>query len=195
MTTTVSATHPNNFSQLKCSPSTLICREKTVILGDVTIGPDCVIHPTVSILAREGPIIIGSNNLIEERVVIVNSRQEPMIIGDHNVFEVDTCCEAPRIGNHNVLESKSKISPHVELTDNCIIGAGCEISNQKEANHGEMRKIQPYTVVSGKDLTTRVVEDLPTSWQTSQLEFLRKILPNYQKLWRPGGLAGTPQHK
>lgn len=198
-TTTATAAHPNNFAHLKCPPSTLICREKTIILGDVTIGADCVIHPTTTIIARNGPIVIGSNNLIEERVNIVNNRPEPMRIGDHNVFEVDARCEAIRVGNNNILESKSEVGMNIELTDNCIVGAGCVLSNQNSSTdkNVEIRKLPSHTVISGRDMNMRVVPDLPSSSHGSQLDFLRKILPNYQKLWRPNqpNLPTTPQQQ
>lgn len=199
MTSAASASHPHNFAQLKSPPSTLICREKTVILGDVTIGSDCVIHPTVTILARNGPIVLGNSNLIEERVSIINERSETLTIGDDNVFEVDSYCEATRIGDHNILESKSSVGRNVELTDYCIIGAGCAFSNQcSDANENKtIKTLPPHTVISGRDLNIRVVPDLPTSTHGSQLDFLRKILPNYQKLWRPmtSNLPTTPSQK
>lgn len=185
----------NNFANLKCPPSTIICREKTVILGDVTIGSDCIIHPTANIIAKNGPIIIGSNNLVEERVNIINNRSEPMIIGDHNVFEVDSRCEAPRVGDHNVLESKSVVGKNVELTDNCIIGAGCTLFNQETIDEENVKKFPSHTVISGENMSRRVVPDLPSSSHGSQLDFLRKILPNYQKLWRPANLPMTPQQR
>lgn len=198
MTANITTSPAHNFSDLKSPPSTIICREKTVILGDVTIGSDCVIHPTVNIVAKNGPIIIGNNNLIEERVSIVNNRHELMVIGDDNVFEVDSSCEAIKIGNHNILESKSSIGANIELADNCIIGAGCVISNYSTENHeSKVKRFPSHTVISGQELNERVVSDLPTSTHVSQLDFLRKILPNYQKLWRPSAqnLPSTPQAK
>ncbi len=42
------------------------------IVGDVTIGAHCVVTQGCSILAIDGPIVIGDSNLIEERVRIVN---------------------------------------------------------------------------------------------------------------------------
>lgn len=196
MATPIQPTHPDNFAKLKCPPSTIICREKTVILGDVTIGPESVVHPTTCIIARNGPIVIGSNNLIEERVIITNNRTEPMIIGDHNVFEVDSYCEARRVGNNNVMESKSFVGPNVELTNNCIIGAGCRLSNNDEqAEQPEIDRFEPNTVISGRNLNRRTMSDLPASSHASQLDFLRKILPNYQKLWRPANLPQTPPQR
>lgn len=197
-TNTISATHPHNFAQLKCPTSSLICREKTVIFGDVTIGNDCVIHPTAYIVARNGPIVIGNNNLIEERVKIINNKPEPMVIGDHNVFEVDSYCEASKIGDNNIMESKSRINERIELTDNCIIGAGCNLSDMdknNETSQSDRRIFPSNTVICGRDMNKRVVKDLPASSHGSQIDFLRKILPNYQKLWRSPNQPLTPQQK
>lgn len=188
--------HPQNFAQLKCPLSTLICKEKTVILGDVTIGPECVIHPTAQIVARNGPIIIGSNNLIEERVTIINNRSETMVIGDHNVFEVDSYCESPRVGNNNIMEAKSSVGPDTVLTNNCIIGAGCKLADRSMTQRNEPATDLPVnSVITGSNMARRVVENLPSSSHASQLDFLRKILPNYQKLWRPPNYPSTPQQR
>lgn len=170
-----------------------------MILGDVTIGSDCVVHPTVQIIARQGPIRIGNNNLIEERVSIINDKPEPLIIGDHNVFEVDSRCLSTNVGNNNVMESKSSIDSTIELSDSCVIGAGCQLASDSLVHVNERKlskeKLDPFTVVSGRNMNRRVVRNLPASSHNSQLDFLRKILPNYQKLWRPSNLPVTPQIK
>lgn len=144
------------------------------------------VQVAATIIAKNGPIIIGGNNLIEERVCIINLKSETMTIGNHNVFEVYSECRASLVGNHNVLEAKSFLGENIELTNNCVIGAGCKLLD------GEIR-LQPYTVVSGSDLNKRTVLDIPVGSHSSQLDFLRKILPNYQKLWRPANSPSTPQ--
>jgi dynactin-6 len=201
----IQPTHPDNFAKLKCPPSTIICREKTVILGDVTLGPDCVVHPTARIIAYKGPITMGGNNLIEERVNIINNSAEPMVIGNNNVFEVDSRSEAQRIGNNNIIECKAYAGPSIILTDNCIIGAGCRLADKPTSSADNSQQAQkpqpmsrpldvfePNTEVYGAGTHRRVVKDLPASSHSSQLDFLRKILPNYQKLWRPTNLPATP---
>lgn len=199
MSSTVSTGHPQNFMNLKCPSSTLICREKTVILGDVTIGAECVIHPTATIIARHGPIVIGNNNLIEERVNIINDKPKPMCIGDNNVFEVDARCCSTHVGNNNTMESKSSIDESIVLTNECVIGAGCCLSTTLGTDESDdpvkVEVLEERTVISGRNLDRRVVPNMPPSPHESQLDFLRKILPNYQKLWRSSNLPSTPQLK
>uniref|UniRef100_A0A0K0ECA3 Dynactin subunit 6 n=1 Tax=Strongyloides stercoralis TaxID=6248 RepID=A0A0K0ECA3_STRER len=66
--------------------------EKSIFKGEITIGDSTVIQPLASILATNGPIIIGEKNIIEEFVIIenLNENGEPLIIGDKNTFEVQS---------------------------------------------------------------------------------------------------------
>jgi len=77
---------------LKISKSAVVCVEAD-IHGDVEIGERTVIHPKAQIIAENGPIIIGTDNLIEECVVIRNRFKTPMRIGNENIFEVSSSFE------------------------------------------------------------------------------------------------------
>ena len=91
---------------LRIDKSSVVCVEAEII-GDVRIGQRSVIHPKVClyeimlaerfiiylkarIIAEHGPIIIGNDNLIEEAVLIKNSRPETLHIGNENIFEVQS---------------------------------------------------------------------------------------------------------
>ncbi|CAG8547198.1 6137_t:CDS:10, partial [Dentiscutata heterogama] len=93
----------------------VVCQD-TEMKGEIDIGSGTVLHPQCKILAESGPIIIGSNNIIEENVTIINKQPTPLIIGDENVFEVGCYVEGSKIGNKNIIEAKG---------DNCVIGAVC----------------------------------------------------------------------
>ncbi len=49
----------------------VVCVEAEVT-GDVKIGTKTIIHPCAKILAKNGPILIGDFNIIEELSTIVN---------------------------------------------------------------------------------------------------------------------------
>nr|CAD7258124.1 unnamed protein product [Timema shepardi] len=137
---------------IKILPGALVCKECD-LQGEITIGSMTIVHPKVTIIAEAGPIIIGENNLIEEQTSIINrlpqgtttpSTTPVLIIGANNVFEVDSYSEAMKIGDNNVLESKAFIGRDVELTNGCIIGAGCrvvcpETVSENTIIHGETR--------------------------------------------------------
>lgn len=54
-----------------------------------------------------------------------------LIIGNNNVFEVDCTVEACRIGDNNVFESKCFVGNKVTVSDGCIIGAGCKLTEEQ----------------------------------------------------------------
>nr|AAW26087.1 SJCHGC03086 protein [Schistosoma japonicum] len=75
-------------SQVHITPGAVVCSE-CELSGEIIIGANTIIHPRARIIAEAGPIHIGSFNLIEEQVEIVNKIPGfTMKIGDHNVFEV-----------------------------------------------------------------------------------------------------------
>ncbi|XP_029035823.1 dynactin subunit 6 [Osmia lignaria lignaria] len=171
-------------TNLKISAGALVC-EESILKGDITIGPKTVIHPRASIIAEAGPIIIGEGNIIEEMATITNrlpadapelTTVRVQIIGNYNVFETDCTCEAFKVGDNNILESKAHVAREVELTNGCVIGASCSLT--------ESETIPENTIVYGSQCQRREMYDKPFP-QIGQLEFLLKILPNYHHLRKP----------
>jgi len=172
------------MSAISIAPGAVICSESTIV-GDVTIGTRTVVHPKAQIIAESGPIIIGDNNLIEERARIVNSRVSDskvvpvMIIGNNNVFEVDCTSNALKIGDNNVLESKSVVGRATELSNGCIVGAGCHVTTEEV--------LPENCVIYGSANDRRIQTDKPVP-QTLQIDFLSKVLPNYHHLKKPNAM-------
>lgn len=131
---------------LKIFPKALVCEESN-IKGDVTVSAGCVIHPHCNINAENGPIIFGENCIVEEYVTITNSIGQALYIGNNNVFEVGCSVEALKIGDKNVFEAKSLVSNEVEVTNGCIIGAGCRVEGKQI--------LLESTVIYGKDCLQR----------------------------------------
>ena len=169
------------MSSISIANGAVVCSE-CKIEGDVSIGSKTVIHPKAQIIAEAGPIIIGENNLIEERTRIINRNPEGaettpvMIIGNNNVFEVDCSSNALKIGDHNVLESKSFVGRTTVLSNGCVIGAGCRIDTNET--------LPENCVVYGLKSERQIMSDKPTS-QTPQIEHLSKLLPKYHHLKKP----------
>ncbi|CAG8556633.1 19966_t:CDS:10, partial [Cetraspora pellucida] len=147
----------------------VVCQD-TEMKGEIDIGSGTVLHPQCKIVAESGPIIIGSNNIIEENVTIINKQPTPLIIGDENVFEVGCYVEGSRIGNKNVVEAKARILGTTSLGDNCVIGAVCS-TKRDEA-------ILDNTVIYG-DHHNRRIQTASGGQQSSlharHLEYLREI--------------------
>ncbi|XP_039255292.2 dynactin subunit 6-like [Styela clava] len=169
---------PEADKLLKIAPDTVVC-VNAEIKGDVTIGSKTIIHPKARICAQDGPIIIGEGNLIEEQSLIINknipgeTEGQPLIIGNYNVFEVGSVCETKAVGDNNIIESKAKVGPYTKLTNGCVIGALCEV------NTNEI--LPENTLICGEDYLRRRLNEHPQP-QHQQLDYLRKILPNYHYL-------------
>ncbi|XP_017762029.1 PREDICTED: dynactin subunit 6 [Eufriesea mexicana] len=171
-------------TNVKIAVGALVCQD-CVLKGDITIGPRTVIHPRASIIAEAGPIIIGEGNIIEEMAIIANrlpadapeSTTVPVqIVGNYNVFETDCTCEAFKVGDNNILESKSYVCREVELTTGCIIGASCRLT--------EADVIPENNIIYGSDCQRREMHDKPYP-PLSQIEYLFKILPSYHHFLKP----------
>ena len=166
---------------LTIAPGAIVCNESH-LMGEISIGTRSVVHPKAQIIAEAGPIIIGENNMIEERAKIINAKDpngettKVMIIGNNNVFEVDSTSYALKIGDYNNLESKSTVGKSTVLTNGCIIGAGCKLLTEEV--------LPENCVVYGAKNDRRVQGDRPGP-QTLQIEYLSKVLPHYHHLKKP----------
>lgn len=97
------------------------------------------------------------------------------IVGNYNVFEVDCICEAHKVGDNNILETKgtccysvyfcystlyqfflssiAHISKDVELTNGCVIGTACSLI--------EPETVPENTVIYGSRCQRREMNDKP----------------------------------
>lgn len=123
--------------------------------------------------------MIGENCIFEEYSTIINKTlptdSEPitMTIGANNIFEVGCRVESRNIGEKNIFECKSFVSPHVIVSNGCVVGAGCQLLGDQE--------LKEKTVVFGRDCQQREAIETQGS-HILQVDFLRKVLPNYHHL-------------
>ncbi|CAG0893171.1 unnamed protein product [Darwinula stevensoni] len=167
------------MTTVKIAPGAVVY-SKCDLQGDITIGSHTIVHPGARIIAKGGPIVIGDCNIIEERVTILNEErgegQHVMTIGSNNVFEVDAHIEAMKIGDYNVIEPKAHLGYGIELTNGCIISAMNRLTGKET--------LPEKTVVYGSSGARRLHTEKFTS-QALQLDFLRKMFPNYHTILRP----------
>lgn len=161
-------------NNIKIMPGATVC-EKSKLSGDITVGSHAIIHPSATVIAEAGPIIIGEHCLLEEQSKIIyrspldkeKGKSKPLVIGPYNVFEVDCCVESHKIGSNNVFESKSYVGNKVTVTNGCTIGAGCRLSEEMTLNEN--------VIVFGDKCLMREGLDKPMN-QLAQMETLRKML-------------------
>ncbi|XP_036320979.1 dynactin subunit 6 isoform X1 [Rhagoletis pomonella] len=175
-----------DHNDIKIMGKAIVCEDCT-LSGDITISPGCVIHPSATIIAEAGPIVLGENCIVEEYSTIAfrlpvgqkfypSTEVRTLNVGANNVFEVGSTVEACHIGEKNVFESKCYVGPCVFVSSGCIIGAGVKLIAEQ--------KLQENIVLYGRNCLQREAIDKHGS-QTLQIDFLRKVLPNYHHLRKP----------
>mmetsp|Transcript_16162 Transcript_16162/g.21238 ORF Transcript_16162/g.21238 Transcript_16162/m.21238 type:complete len:191 (+) Transcript_16162:130-702(+) len=105
----------------------------------VTIGEGTVIHPKCEFRSLSGPIIVGNDNIFEERSIIENSQEgtedkpsEDLVIGSNNVFQVDSQFKGNVAGDANVFEAKSLVDVGCRVGTGCVVGHSAKLSEEKE---------------------------------------------------------------
>lgn len=172
---------------MKIMPRAVVC-DDAMLKGDITISSGCVIHPSAQIIAESGPIIIGENCILEEYAKIIHripsnhalaqaQENHVLVIGSNNIFEVGCTVEALKIGEKNIFECKSYVSADVTISSGCVIGAGCQVVGKQS--------LPENTVIYGNNCQQREALDKASGSHMLQLDFLRKVLPNYHHLKKP----------
>ncbi|KAJ2162009.1 hypothetical protein GGF46_001001 [Coemansia sp. RSA 552] len=164
------------MGRLHLAPRALVCKN-TIIEGDVQIGNGTVVHVGASIIAKNGPIIIGSNNIISERAAIVNHHSTPLMIGDNNLLETDALVEGRGIGHRNVVQVRGKVVGTSTLGNNCVVGPMCT-TDQTE-------NVPDNTVIFGSPQLRRTRNDSRAEHAAihlKHLEYIHEMLPRYNHI-------------
>eukprot|EP01097_Dermamoeba_algensis_P011706 TRINITY_DN918_c0_g1_i1.p1 TRINITY_DN918_c0_g1~~TRINITY_DN918_c0_g1_i1.p1 ORF type:complete len:145 (-),score=31.66 TRINITY_DN918_c0_g1_i1:198-632(-) len=134
-------------------------------------------HPRCKIIAENGPIEIGENNIFEEMVVIINKSKDVMKIGNNNIFEVGSEVYSSKIGDNNTIEAKAFVSEGTSIGNGCVIGTAVKIPCGEQ--------IADHTIVYGPTNSTKKYDFFKENHESlhlSHVEILMKTLPKFHKL-------------
>jgi len=115
-----------------------------------------VLQPRCTILAMSGPIILGSNNIVEENVVIVNRLKQPMVIGDNNLFEVG--CRQSSLASSFICSAKSLDVDSMNQASNHLQSVQTTLSESVPEFHLILSSNQ--TVPSEQDASSSLLHSL-----------------------------------
>ncbi|KAJ2365838.1 hypothetical protein IW150_006107 [Coemansia sp. RSA 2607] len=164
------------MGRLQIAPRALVCKN-AIIEGDVQIGNDTVVHVGASILARKGPIIIGTGNIISERAVIVNNHSTPLTIGDDNLIETDARIEGRGMGHRNTVQIRGVVAGTSTLGNDCVVGTTCTTNTSENVPDG--------TILFGSSLSRRKRADGNPEHRFTHkkhLEYIHEMLPRYNHI-------------
>ncbi|KAK2466705.1 hypothetical protein APHAL10511_000963 [Amanita phalloides] len=159
--------------------------EGTSPSAQISIAQGTIVHPKATIYAIVGPIVIGSNCIIEESVTIVNRRKEVMRVGDDNLFEIGCRVDSPTVGNFNTVSTRARVHHTVRISSFCVIGAACLLAPTED------EVLEDYTVVYGPSAERRKwsgrgrVQE--ADLRRKHVEYLREMLPKFNRVRRGDG--------
>ena len=86
-------------------------------------------------------------------------------------LQVGCISQSLKIGDSNILEAKSFVGRNMNLSNGCIVGAGCRLTAEETLTEN--------SVVYGGLCTRRLAKERPAA-QTLQIDFLSKVLLSAQ---------------
>lgn len=148
------------------------------LIGDVEIGPNSVVWPGAILRAELAPIIVGSNSVIFDGVVMITRVEKKSIrIGNFNIIERGSLLFASflfdycMIGENSTIWEDTNFEEGVVVLPNSVVLAGMNIQARailkgnpvtfvREQSRAEMLKMKDRAEHYA-DLFTRVKEALP----------------------------------
>ena len=145
--------------------STVFIAPGSQIIGDVTIGAESTIWFNAVLRGDEGPITIGRRCSIQDNTTIHLNADSPVVIEDEVTVGHNAVLHGCKVGKRSIIGMGSTILDHVEIGEECIIGANTLITSGK--------KIPPRSLVVGSP--GRVVREL----NDKDLEIIQLSIDSY----------------
>ncbi|MFD1706674.1 gamma carbonic anhydrase family protein [Siminovitchia sediminis] len=111
------------------------------LIGDVSVGKESTIWFNAVLRGDEGSIQIGEKCSIQDNSTIHMYEGYPVIIDDEVTIGHNVILHGCKIGKRSIIGMGSTILDHVEIGEECIIGANTLIPSGK--------KIPPRSLVVG----------------------------------------------
>ncbi|WP_462413526.1 gamma carbonic anhydrase family protein [Neobacillus sp. Marseille-QA0830] len=111
------------------------------LIGDVQIGKESTVWFNAVLRADDGPIMVGERTSIQDNSTIHLYEGSPVTIGDDVTVGHNVILHGCKIGNRSLIGMGSTILDHVEIGEECVIGANTLLTGGT--------KIPPRSMVLG----------------------------------------------
>lgn len=135
------------------------------LIGDVKVGMESTIWFNAVLRGDEGPVKIGQRCSIQDNSTIHMYEGYPVIIEDEVTVGHNVILHGCTIGRRSIIGMGSTILDHVEIGEECIIGANTLIPSGK--------KIPPRSLVIGSP--GKVVREL----NSKDFELIQSSIDTY----------------
>ena len=126
---------------------------QAVVIGNVSVGPECFIGPCAVLRADLGYIEIGEGTSVQDNAVIHVNRNTEAVIGSGCVIAHGAVLHHPTLGKSVLIGINAVILHASHIGDHCVVAALCMV---RESSMFPRRKI-----IAGNP--GRAVKDVPDS--------------------------------
>jgi len=109
-----------------------------VVIGSVTVGPNCSIWPGAVLRGDYGRIRVGANCSLQDNVVLHCSAENPCIVGNGVTVAHGAIVHACRIGDECLVGAGSIVFDGASVGKHSILGIGAVIPGGKRIPSGSV---------------------------------------------------------
>ena len=118
----------------------------SVVVGNVTFGPDCSVWFNAVLRGDGKPISLGAGVNIQDNAVL-HSDVFPTVLGDYVTVGHGAIVHGCTVGDNTVVGMGAILLNGARVGKNCIVGAGAVVTGKMDAPDGSMLLGSPAKVV------------------------------------------------
>lgn len=150
----------------------------SAVTGDVVIGKNVYIGPGAAIRGDFGKIIIEDGCNVQENCTIHMFPGITVVLKENAHIGHGAVVHGATIGKNCLVGMNAVIMDHVDLGDNCIVGALSFIKAGDKIPPGSLLVGNPAKII-------KKVSDEMIQWKTEGTEIYRQLAAGMQNEWMP----------
>ena len=144
--------------------SSAFVHPEATIMGDVTIGAGVYVGPGARLRGDWGRITVGDGSNVQENVVIHVREHDGAYLGECSHISHSAVLHNCRLHRHVFVSIGAIILDHVEIGDDCMVGAGALVLTGTTVPAGKLLLGVPAKVVG--DVTEKLRQEM---WDGTRL--------------------------
>jgi carbonic anhydrase/acetyltransferase-like protein (isoleucine patch superfamily) len=137
--------------------------EMAVVIGDVTLGPNCSVWPFATLRGDNEPITLGRNSNVQESCTLHTDPGFALRIGEGVTVGHHVMLHGCTIGDDSLIGIQAVILNGAVIGRNCLVGAATLVTEGKQIPDGSLVLGSP-----GKVIRTLEARDLERSRAAAQ---------------------------
>ena len=117
-----------------------------VVVGDVTLGPDCSVWFNAVLRGDGRPIVLGRGCNVQDCCVL-HSEKHATVLGDYVSLGHGAIVHGAVVGDNTIVGMGAVLLDGAKIGRNCMVGAGAVVTGRLDAPDGSLVLGNPAKVV------------------------------------------------